>query len=360
MTNYYDDRSSFVAADRPTPAPMEQTSLIRRGDVVQSVNGLIEAYSQQQRSLLTQAQGETIDAYQTGGRTSSAAELAERRRTARLYLTAQTFTTAITVGGLSYLAHLAGALDRPGALAVWMFGTGAISLALIAIQHRGEQHLTPEAIAHAEINAQTEIAALDAESRQIIAAAYADAIRAGADADRLAAESRKQAAANDAARLAAQFDRRTDDRRRQRSAIFQAAEVAPPPAVSPYEGRVETAPAVTETDPRTVATVSATDPTVSATAAPAAPTDPTLAVLLGALATLYETVDPANPLIKIALPWSARSTAIPPKEKERITDLLGRLEPPLITQAAGGRYYLNFRDYSSARRTARILANAWQ
>lgn len=354
MTTYpnrYNQEQNFIAADRP-PAPIEQTSLIRRNDVMQAVGGVIEAYSAQQKSLLSHAQGEIIDAYQTGGgRTSTAAELAERRKTARLYLMAQTMTTAITVGGIAYLAHLAGALDRPGALAVWMFGTGAISLVLIALQHRGEQTLTPEAIAHAEIAAQTEIAALDAESRQIIAQAYADAIRAGADADRLAAETRKQTAANDAARLTAQFDRRIDDRQRRRSAIFHAAEVAPPPAY---------APTVTETDPPTDLTVRETAPTVTETAAPAASTDPTLTVLLTALATLYETVDPSNPLIKTALPWSARSTAIPPAQKEKITDLLDRLEPPLITQGAGGRYYLNVNDYSSARRTARILASAWQ
>ena len=350
--NRYDTYQSFVAADRP-PAPIEQTSLIRRNDVMQAVGGVIEAYSAQQKSLLSHAQGEIIDAYQTGGgRTSTAAELAERRKTARLYLMAQTATTAITVGGVAYLAHLAGALDRPGALAVWMFGTGAISLVLIALQHRGEQTLTPEAIAHAEIAAQTEIAALDAESRQIIAQAYADAIRAGADADRLAAETRKQAAANDAARLTAQFDRRTDERQRRRSAIFHAAEVAPPPAASPYA-------TAAETDHPTAPTVAETAPTVTETAAPPASTDPTLTVLLTALATLYETVDPSNPLIKTALPWSARSTAIPPAQKERITDLLDRLDPPLITQGAGGRYYLNVSDYSSARRTARILASAW-
>ena len=346
--NRYDTYQSFVAADRP-PAPIEQTSLIRRNDVMQAVGGVIEAYSAQQKSLLSHAQGEIIDAYQTGGgRTSTAAELAERRKTARLYLMAQTATTAITVGGVAYLAHLAGALDRPGALAVWMFGTGAISLVLIALQHRGEQTLTPEAIAHAEIAAQTEIAALDAESRQIIATAYADAIRAGADADRLAAETRKQAAALDAARLTAHFDRRAEDRQRRRSAIFHAAEVAPPPYTT-----------VTETDHPTDLTVAETAPTVTETAAPPASTDPTLTVLLTALATLYETVDPSNPLIKTALPWSARSTAIPPAQKERITDLLDRLDPPLITQGAGGRYYLNVSDYSSARRTARILASAW-
>ena len=57
--NRYDTGLNYVVADQP-PAPIDQTSLIRRNDVMQAVGGVIEAYRVQQSALLDSVTGETV------------------------------------------------------------------------------------------------------------------------------------------------------------------------------------------------------------------------------------------------------------------------------------------------------------
>ena len=82
MTNRF-NTGNFVAAD-PTPVTVEpaRADLVRRADVMQTVGRVIDAYEVQQRSLLDQVQGETT----RGGFLSDATQVAERRRTSRMYL----------------------------------------------------------------------------------------------------------------------------------------------------------------------------------------------------------------------------------------------------------------------------------
>ena len=329
------------------------TSLIRREDVISYGQGLLQTYTAQQNAALT-VSGEIIDSRSAGAawpRTSTAEELKERRKTSRLYLNRQTLTVAITVGGLAYLAHLAGAIDAGAAIAFWMFGTGAIALLLTTWQHGRELRLTPEAIAHAEIAANRSVAEIDAWSRSEIAGALGDSIRAQAATDQANAEARRTAAENEAARLWQQMDQRHAQRQQTRRAMLDEAGADAWPAAAPTVAET-----VYQTDP----TVGATVETVS-TAPPAAPADPTLALLLTTIAGLFETTDTANPLIRQALPWSARSTQIPPAEKERIAATLATIDPPIIsTQAgAGGRSYLNVSNWTP-RRAARAIAAAWR
>jgi hypothetical protein len=79
-----------VAADQP-PTPIDQTSLIRRNDVMQAVGGVIEAYKVQQAALLDSVTGETV---QGRGFLSDAGQVAERRKTSRLYLLYYTLIVA--------------------------------------------------------------------------------------------------------------------------------------------------------------------------------------------------------------------------------------------------------------------------
>jgi len=78
--NYYNTGAAFVAADQ-RPTPVDQTSLIRRNDVMQAVGGVIEAYKVQQSALLDSVTGETV---QGRGFLSDAGQVAERRKTSRL------------------------------------------------------------------------------------------------------------------------------------------------------------------------------------------------------------------------------------------------------------------------------------
>lgn len=107
-TNHYNTHASFIAADtQPTNAPIEQASLIRRADVMQAVGGVITAYQTQQRTLLDQVQGETVGG--GGGFLSNAEQVMQRRKTSGMYLRQYMFVSALTMGGLAYLAFMAGA-----------------------------------------------------------------------------------------------------------------------------------------------------------------------------------------------------------------------------------------------------------
>jgi hypothetical protein len=99
--NRYDTGLNYVVADQP-PAPIDQTSLIRRNDVMQAVGGVIEAYRVQQSALLDSVTGETV---QGRGFLSDAGQVAERRKTSRLYLFYYTVIVGMVAGGLVLLAH---------------------------------------------------------------------------------------------------------------------------------------------------------------------------------------------------------------------------------------------------------------
>ena len=74
--NKYDTATNFVVPDIQVQ-PVE-TSLIRRQDVVDTTNRMIEAYQVQQRALLDQVQGETVGGH--GGFLSNADQVMERRK----------------------------------------------------------------------------------------------------------------------------------------------------------------------------------------------------------------------------------------------------------------------------------------
>ena len=88
--------------------------------------------------------------------------------------------------------------------------------------------------------------------------------------------------------------------------------------------------------------------------APAAPSarsrsvDPVLIALLDEVRKLFSDCDRRNSdLIVCRLPWSARARGDWPADaKHSATSTLARLNPPLITAGAGGRYRLNRRAWS--------------
>jgi hypothetical protein len=92
---------------------------------MQAVGGVIEAYRVQQSALLDSVTGETV---QGRGFLSDAGQVAERRKTSRLYLLYYTVIVGMVAGGLVLLAHGAGYLDAGGSFATWLALTGGLAL----------------------------------------------------------------------------------------------------------------------------------------------------------------------------------------------------------------------------------------
>ena len=87
--------------------------------------------------------------------------------------------------------------------------------------------------------------------------------------------------------------------------------------------------------------------------------DPLFAKVAEVVAGLYDQVNPDNPLIPVALPWSARSTDLSPSAKGLVVSKLASLSPPLI-ESRNGRYYLNVGFYHAPKKALRTLAAAWR
>lgn len=154
-----------------------------------------------------QAQVVDGDSYGRGNGLSSASELAERRATSKMYLLAYVLMTSGTIAGLVALAAITGVIgDNSTAFAAWLAGTGIVSLGLAAWQHRRELALTPESLEELRINSDYAVSEVDAQSRQLLAQAHADAIRLQAQAALEDAQARRLAAqtATQAAMAAAQ------------------------------------------------------------------------------------------------------------------------------------------------------------
>lgn len=336
----------------PAPAPAE-TSLIRRQDVINYGQALIGTYTEQQRRALA-ITGEIVTEEPPidprAPRLSSPAEIAERRKTAALFVGAQLIAVAIGVAGAVLVAA-----PKDARLPLWLLATGAGAAAVIAVQYRREQTLSPEGLQAGRDGYAAIVDQMDAESRLVVATAYADAIRMDARAQLTDARSRHQAAENEAARLTAQMDQRHAQRQQTRRAILDEAGAE----LDAWQPAPTVAETVYQTDPTVGATVETVAPTVET--APPEPADPLLGLLLRTIADLYERTDatPTNALITAPLPWSARSTQIPPAEKERIAATLATIDPPIIV-SNGNRYYLNRQHWTGPRRAARAIAAAWR
>lgn len=327
---------SFVSANDSTTVKPVETSLIQRQDVITGFGDLVRVYSDQQRRAI---EGQVVTPYDDQGpglRLSSSGELAERRKTSVFYVFAQVVVIALGVAGAVTVAA-----PEDARLPVWMLATGFGAAVVIWLQHRKELDLSPEALQSQRDWYDFQVAEAEVEGRKILLQAQADVYRLYGRADLEARQAQRQALDLEGKRLDAQLRQRTEDRRqRWHDIVSEAAEA--------------TEDTVVETVAPTVATVK---PTVATVAPSVATVDPTLSLVLKTVVDLYDQVDPVNPLIKTALPWSARSTAMSPTDKMKVSDTLSRLDPPLI-ELRNGRYYLNVGHYG-ARMASRALTLAW-
>ena len=155
--NRYDSGAAFVAPN-PSIAPPEP---IRKEDVLNQISGIVDIYREQSNAALVRVQ----DDVSQGGYISNAAQVAERRRTSRMYLLAYVFIAAAVTGGLSLMAWVGGA-SNVIALSAWLVGTGALSGWFIWRRHGDEFRNSPEGIANHVIEAHWDLGLYQAETQR--------------------------------------------------------------------------------------------------------------------------------------------------------------------------------------------------
>jgi len=302
----------YVEPDRPIQPRAE---IIRRQDVLDQVGGLLSIYQEQQRQALQVAQADAT----RGGFLSDANTVAERRKLSRMYLLTYSGVSALTMGGVAYLAHLAGT-NGSLSLAGWMVGTGALTLVLVWTRHGDEFKHSPEGIARhladwhgsiADYEARTRRKALQWEfaaeqSRQQAALAAADAGRQDAQL---------RIAELEARRRLADTPRMTHD-----ASLVTFEEVAPRP--SPV--------------------------------APASTWQQDLAVWLAGLYTDADAITEAG-VIKGRTPWAQRSPWLD-ADKQAAKRVCCDLRPAIIESADGGRWRLRTEMFPNADIAVRLLS----
>ena len=302
----------YVEPDRPIQPRAE---IIRRQDIIDQVGGLLTIYQEQQRQALQIAQADAT----RGGFLSDANTVAERRKLSRMYLLTYSGVSALTMGGVAYLAHLAGT-NGSLSLAGWMVGTGALTLVLVWTRHGDEFKHSPEGIARhladwhgsiADYEARTRRKALQWEfaaeqSRQQAALAAADAGRQDAQL---------RIAELEARRRLADTPRMTHD-----ASLVTFEEVAPRP--SPV--------------------------------APASTWQQDLATWLAGLYTNPDAITEAG-VIKGRTPWSQRSPWLD-ADKTAARRACCDLRPAIIESADGGRWRLRTEMFPTADIAVRLLS----
>lgn len=334
----HDRNGDRVISKDTAPTVSPATSLIRREDIVAGFGDLVRVYQDQQRQAVEGVARPTDQVVDVGRRLSSAEELAERRKTAALFLVALVFVVSLAIAGAVMVAA-----PKDAQFPLWLLGTGLAAGLVVAWLYTREQALTPEALERDRQGDDWDIQRRDAKTRRILAEGQVDVWRAFADAEVETRRAQSRQVDLDSLRIEAELEERRDRRRR-----------AVEDTVAPTVWRPS--PTVEETVVSTVATVERPSATVGDLPAI---TDPLFAKVAEVVAGLFDQVNPDNPLITVALPWSARSTALSPTAKDLVVSKLASLSPPLI-ESRNGRYYLNVASYQGPKKALRVLAAAWR
>ena len=277
---------------------------------------------------------------------STAPEL--QARNARYYVTVAALVAVLAalVAGLVQLATLADLVSESWQWPVWLTITGAAAFLTIRAIHESESRRTPEGIADTRAGADAYATEKDAESRHLIAAAFAAAIQTDATTKAQDADARHAATMQEVNRIASQptpAPRHRQITLRQQPEDMQGmmtyATTTPAPVLQNAPARQEAQDAA-----RAAYTPEYTDPPASAPPRPrhaAQTADPALVNMLQTVSDLFDdSATRADDLITIRLPWSARGQW-PAETKRAAEQTLKRLDPPLIIAGAGNRYRLN-------------------
>lgn len=314
--------TTFVHPDQQPTQP-QRADIVKRQDVIDQFGRIVDVYQEQQRNLLG-----TVQQSNASGLFSTAEQVAERRRTSRMYLLYYGSVSGAAMAGLMLFAWRNGWSDGPGAFAFWLVGTALASGVLAWRRHGQELQLVPEAILRHIVDWYGWIAEYEAHSRR-------KAMRWEHEAE-LARQQLADAANAHARQMAQLRIAEMESRRRAYDVpVAPAAEIAASAPPAPPS----TPPAADSTDD-------------------SAPT--WQAVLLAFFATLYDR-DSAGWLnmtdrgvISVQVPWSARAK-IPVSDKQRMIDVV-RSRPALVEQIDGGRWRLRVELFTTAAGTVDLLS----
>lgn len=321
--------TTFVQPD-PQPVQPQRTDIVKRQDIIDQFGRIVDVYQEQQRNLLG-----TVQQSNASGLFSSAEQVAERRRTSRMYLLFYGSVSGAAMAGLMIFAWRNGWSDGPGAFAFWLVGTALVTGLLAWRRHGQELQLVPEAILRHIVDWYGWIAEYEAHTRR-------KAMRWEFEADerRAAAAAEANAHARSMAQLRIaemETTRRTwQERATYDMPVAPAAEIA---ASAPPAAQDDAAPRPS----------------------PLAPETTWQAVLLAFFAALYDR-DSAGWLnmtdrgvITTQVPWSARAP-LPDADKQRMLDVAARQRPAIVEQGNGGRWRLKLELFSTADDTVRVLS----
>ena len=297
----------------PPPAP--RAEIIRRQDIIDQVSGLLSIYQEQQRQALQVAQTDAT----RGGFLSDAHTVAERRKLSRMYLLTYSGVSALTMGGVAYLAALAGA-NGSLSLAGWMVGTGALTLVLVWTRHGDEFKHSPEGIARHMADWHGSIADYEARTRRKALHWEFEAEQSRQQAALAAADAGRQDAQLRIAELEARRRLVNSQNDANHAWATEPAEVAPRP--SPV--------------------------------APASTWQQDLATWLAGLYTDPDAITEAG-IIKGRTPWSQRSPWLD-ADKTAARRACCDLRPAIIVPADGGRWRLRTDMFPTADIAVRLLS----
>jgi hypothetical protein len=309
---------NFVAAE---PVATPRAELLRREDIMRTVEGVIDTYNTQQRAVIQSLQGETVSGR---GFLSDADQVRERRKTSALYLATYGTVAGITIAGLAYLATLAG-LSGAVALAGWMAGTGGLTLYLAWRRHGDEFAHSPEGIARQLVDAHWSLSEYEAETRRL-------ALRWEHQA-----EARRQRAAEQAAEHGRQLAalRVEELNARQRAIEAQRSGAIEPLQAPKTHHEVQSIESATETPQGAATWQQALLEWVAGLYVPGAITE--------------------EGVIKCRVPWAARSPWVE-SDKAAAKRACCELRPKLIVPSDGGRWRLRVEAFPDAEQALRLLS----
>ena len=315
---------------QPDPPPAPRTDIVRRQDIIDQFGRIVDVYQDQQRNILG-----TVQTGAANQLFSSAGQVAERRRTSRMYLIFYGAVSGAAMAGLMIFAWRNGWSDGPGAFAFWLVGTALVTGLLAWRRHGQELELVPEAILRHIVDWYGWIAEYEAHSRR-------KAMRWEFEAE----QARAQAAADDNAH-ARQMTQLRIAEMESRQRMQADRTTLDTPLAPPSEIAAIPAPAAQD----------APAPRPS----PLAPETTWQAILLTFIASLYErdaagyTNITDRGIITTQVPWSARATH-PTADKQRMLDIV-RSRPAVVEQGDGGRWRLRVELFTTAEGTVNLLSD---
>ena len=316
-------------------APIDTQKIAREwGDeYVSTMNGMLRQYA-----TPTAPTGDR-NPQQSG--IASPAELASRNERFKWTIVAVVLLATVTALGIVLVAQRAMELDTVGTIAGWLVLSGLGGYASATWVHHRESQLTPESIEMERVKSDYDLGSVDAESRQIIARAFATSIENESETKRANAEAQR------AANLSLL----------ERSKPRTAPQRAPVQAYDELDQDDYEQPVQAPFAP-TMATYEFAQELEFQAIAPIAP-DKDLVAMLAEIDRIYAHCEERDSdIIKIGLEWSAAGD-FSPDAKVKAARVLAYFDPPLIHRPSvnGAKYRLNRQWRRPVARA--IIAREW-